>query len=110
MSNKILFEQKEKVHVWKMHEEDREWLRENQDLVLKAVTEPLFIDNFPRKASRGSVNIGHIVYIGEKDMPFLNVVINFKDTRAKVWTAFRVSKLYVYYENGMLQKRWIKKK
>jgi hypothetical protein len=110
MSDKIVLEQREKAHIWKTHEEDREWLAKNQDLVLKAISDPMFVENVPRSARRGSVNIAHIIYIGEKNLPFLNVVINFKGTRAKIWTMFRVSKLYIYCENGILQERWTKKK
>jgi hypothetical protein len=41
--------------------------------------------------------------IGEKDNPFLNVVINFRHGEAKIWTMFRADKRFVFPK----QARWI---
>ncbi|MCC6148346.1 MAG: hypothetical protein IT308_12370 [Anaerolineaceae bacterium] len=103
----ITFEKGEKGHVWWEHPNDREWLSKNQDLVLKAIVEPLYVDMIPRKGKRREFNIAHIVYIGEKDFPYLNVVINFRTGKAKIQTMYRAGGGFVF-KNGLLQSRWKK--
>lgn len=109
-ANGITFEQEEKGHVWKTHPDDRGWLAANQDLVLKAITDPLYIDALPRKARRSGFNIANIIYIGEQEYPYLNVVINIRNRRAKIWTMFRADKRFIFSVNNQMDHRWIKAK
>lgn len=108
-ANHIIFEQKQKAHVWKDHPKDREWLSENQDLIIKAISDPLYLDKLPRMAERSGLNIAHVIYIGGDNFPYLNVVVNFVDGSAKIWTVFRAGKGFVISKDEMLAERWVKK-
>lgn len=106
-ADQVIFSQKEKTYITHGHPDDSRWFSENQDLVLKAISNPLFVDTFPSVHNKTTYNIAHLLYIGEKDLPFLNVVLNFrKDKPAKIWTMFRVSKNYVYELSGDKKSRW----
>ncbi|MFM8321009.1 MAG: hypothetical protein ACKOC5_08860, partial [Chloroflexota bacterium] len=95
-----------KKHIRDSHPDQADWLSKNQDLVLKAIDDPLFVDVTPRLAGASGWNIAHIVYIGQDDYPFLNVVLNFHSGQVKVWTMFKAPKGYVYAADGNIKTRW----
>jgi hypothetical protein len=109
-SERIIFDEIGKDHTWRIHKNDREWFSKNQDLVLRTIQNPIFVDSLPRDSKQRGINIAHVFYIGETGNPFLTVVINFKNNRAKIWTMFRANNQYIFYEDGTLKDRWMKAK
>lgn len=109
-SNQTIIDLDRKEYIKRDHAEDIDWLTKNQDLVLKAINNPLFIEKIPRSQKKAGFNIAHIVYIGEKDLPFLNVVLNFRKGKQSslIWTMFRVGKNYIYELSGEAKSRWKK--
>lgn len=105
----IIFDEKGKEHVWRIYPDDRDWLLKNQDLILKAIEDPLYIDALPRDSRQRGINIAQVIYIGEKENEFLSLVINFnKRNKAKIWTMFRANRQFLYWEDGKLKDRWMK--
>lgn len=102
----ITFMNREKEHVWWNHVKDREWLSKNQELVLQAIANPRYADVEPRIIDRIGYNIAQIVETGDPILPYLNVVINFRNKKAKLWTIFRAGKEYLYSDDGILLPRW----
>lgn len=91
----ISFDKRAKTHILNSHTGDVNWLRENQDLVLKAIKSPLFIEVKPNYKGREGFNIAHLVYTGIEELPFLNVIINFRKNKARVFNMFRAGKQYL---------------
>ncbi|OJX38850.1 MAG: hypothetical protein BGO78_11545 [Chloroflexi bacterium 44-23] len=106
----IILDEKGKDHIWRIHPDDRDWLPRNQDLILKAIENPLYIDALPRDSGKRGINIAQIIYIGEKENEFLSLVINFKKNKAKIWTMFRANKKFLFHEDGRMKDRWMKAK
>jgi len=109
-SSQTVIDLDRKAYIKRDHDEDIDWLMKNQDLVLKAINNPLFVEKIPRAQKKAGFNIAHIVHIGEKDLPFLNVVLNFRSGKqsSMIWTMFRVGKNYIYELSGETKSRWRK--
>ena len=81
--------------------------------MLKAIQDPLYVDALPQFSNKNNAKAAHVIYIGEKEYEFLNVVLSFnKGGRytAQIWTAFRANRRYLLKMDGKLDARWKKKK
>lgn len=97
---------KQKLHILKAHPDHAKWLMINQDKILQAIKSPQIIDKIPRTEGSSGWNIAHIISIKEKDYRFLNVVLNFHNGDAKIWTMFLASSGYIYKADGNIKPRW----
>jgi hypothetical protein len=112
-TDNVILAGKQKRYIRREHPSDRDWLEKNQDLVLKAISNPLYMSTEPRLTEENILRVAHILYTGEQEFPFLNVVISFPEDHtesAKIWTMYRAKKRYLYLDDGTLKPQWQKVK
>lgn len=107
-AKQITFLIDEKAYVVRGHNNDALWALAHQDIILRAITNPIWIDTVPRLQKKSGINIAHIISTGEDELPFLNVVLNFRKGKdnAQIWTMFRVGREYIYDSSGNILDRW----
>jgi hypothetical protein len=110
-ADRIIFPEQQKSHVLLTHPDDEMWMQKHQKYILDAINSPSIIDMEPRNIRRNILTVANIISMGDDD--FLNVVVSFhKGTPedARIWTAFRIKREYLFETTGELKKRWMKVK
>lgn len=109
-AERVVLAQDGKGYILRSHKDDALWALDNQDTVLRAILEPIFIDAMPRRKGKTGYNIAHIIETGDSNFPYLNIVVNFMEGKenANIFNLFRVRKEYLFTNSGELRERWLK--
>jgi len=95
-------------HIARQHKGDIQWIENNSSELIRAITNPEFIESLPRLQEHGNYTIAHGIRISDQLKPYLVVVVSFPHSQANntVVTCFRTEER-LFFTNGLLKQRWI---